>query len=640
MEITALEFLNNDTLGVMYGDVHRKDHKEMWSVPDQLDPRRNNIEAFDLHTLESKWRYADKITQPRYVSILKPLPQGVAAVYSDRLVVLDEEGKLVVSRALQDQAVDMQVIDDENIEVISADGSCSTFHFAKDTEVTCDGSEYTGVKERIFNAVYFPGDLFRAVHDNGAHGMQRNFYVQNAAAPWDVTRSIVKYQEGRWDHGYKQISLAPFMFLLEDWTFFGSYETREGHQVLFYQEDKDSLEPIKLCAANVDTRQTWQNYIPGEGEAEILGISPDGRFVNVRRTSSDGAKKQIFRLDMHASNDSVMPAYEEPSKFGQEYILGSVYFEDKLYLFGTSPEEEDGRREKNQLWIHQADLSDGETRLLTKVTLPPLYELWHSEIMREFREQYPEEYLESNGNYKYGIMDISFEPGTVVVDEENRAISFCVRTAGNGQQLFQLVRFNVDTGKVTSIPLGFEPVSLGGGCRSWNTNCFAFNRKGTRAVFNHEQTLYVVDRKGKNLFKLPADGVAGVCFTPDGNSLLVAEEAGYLSRYDAKTGAQLGRIPLFEATSQAYRLIAEELRWEFLDNETLLLYNSGFTALRVDLSNQSLAVRSAIDWCFDDDEENDRYLICERFDGRSILGSFPCYEVDQLAAQARAVLGE
>lgn len=596
-DVDEMKFFG-DQLVVMRSDISGFQYVEENAIISTGDPHVSWVEAYDAESLNLQWSRRDEYKTSRYVTVLKMGPTGIFVSWSDRLLLLDQTtGQEKFAVTLPDSVVDVMVTDDNHVEVILTDG--------------------TAIKLNLTSAVRTKKTYF-APGVAGAVRRGDNIYVQED--DFSTNTTIVKYAVDRYSQEYQRCLEIDDM----GWKPYGCYDSPQGMRVLLEKDDR-----LKLV--NLDTGEVIDRSRPEAVGAplngSIFGVSADGLRVYwadtiALRKDEGEAGTNYYRLDLISGEVTKLKSEWIIKQYGIKY-LGQHYFDEKVFYFDVVSQKED------QLRISCWDLRSNSVKVLARVPLPPIPQMIESEMVEWMTESYPDFNLS-------WLLGYSYNNNAVVVDEENREICIAIRTPMTEFPEF-LIKVDVDSGKYATIPIEFEPDSQNGDFSGWNGIGYRWN--GKQAVFPFEGQLYVVkDEKHRFIVKPEAD-LAGLRFTPDGDGLLVIDQLGTMIRYSTEDGAVLSRISLAELSPNMQKLNSDKLKWAFMGDHDLMLYTK-CGALRVDLSNDGLAVRSVIDNCFAYDKKKDRYLICEQFDGHTSIGTFPRYHIDQLADKARAVLGE
>lgn len=149
----------------------------------------------------------------------------------------------------------------------------------------------------------------------------------------------------------------------------------------------------------------------------------------------------------------------------------------------------------------------------------------------------------------------------------------------------------------------------------------------------------VQDRNGSVIQSIPADGnLAGIKFTPDENSLLLYSQDNVITRYSAEGKIQ-GSVDLKKLnTLSLFSAEAGRLKWEYLDEETLLVI-TGYEGFLLDIAGGNIKILATIDHCIGYDPEKDSFITADMETNPRQMGLLPRYSLDELIQKGNAVLG-
>ena len=91
-------------------------------------------------------------------------------------------------------------------------------------------------------------------------------------------------------------------------------------------------------------------------------------------------------------------------------------------------------------------------------------------------------------------------------------------------------------------------------------------------------------------------------------------------------------------TLSLFRASSDTLKWEYLDEESLLVITD-YEGFLLDLSGKDIKILATIDHCIGFDPEKDSFITADMETVPRELGLIPRYSLDKLIQKGNAVLG-
>ena len=183
--------------------------------------------------------------------------------------------------------------------------------------------------------------------------------------------------------------------------------------------------------------------------------------------------------------------------------------------------------------------------------------------------------------------------------------------------------FDLNTGSITQYqpPAGWSFISNGA----------AMSKTGLFAV-SDQMSIIVFDKAGEQVANISSSDKQLTGFDFWGDQLLIASSNGYLYRYDARTGSQLGVSTITTSATQDMAFTIDETAG------LIYLQNDMQTSV---IDAQSMIEVAAIDSCFGHSPKKDRfYTVSYENEDTFRIGYYKHYTPEDLIAKAKDILQE
>lgn len=556
------------------------------------------IETYDPATGERLWVCQQAYAKPvqtaelEYVLLENETGPAVLAVFSDQGVLLDlQTGSVIRKYDLYDAAANVRPFS-TGFETVNVDGSFTRAYY--DLEWSASFR-------------YFSDPVSDVCRDEDV------FYIQKKQ-DHGPDNSVYKYELNRYDGSYSQCLQTEE----EDWAFYDRFPTEDGMKLVLAREHG-------LGLVDFPTGEMRSYQIPEEyafSPDRILRGPSDGTGICWSITNPAGednwlTDEAFYRIDLESGE---IRQIQPPVPAETAVPMSSVFCGEKRLTLALQwePRGEENSRQPDRLVVYSWNLRSGDFEEVGSMDLPPV-----EAPLMSF---------------------VSLIRSSLAVDAEQHRLSFALRPY-DGAFPSSLVQVDLDSGKITEVPLRVDPPSEPLSMVPFKAHCCTWNSDGTQAVFVFEDMLYSVNADGRMAYCIPIDGSATrVQLSPDQESFFLFTEETLVARYRLSDGLCFGKLDLKSYSEKAdslysMGLYAGMMNLEFLDEDTMVVYTESEGYL-LDISGNTVKIKAIVCGYHGYDPKENRFVVLEPTDtGAMAIGSFPYCTQEEMVLLAGKALG-